>query len=136
MSKTCTCAKVRRSSRTLTALYDAALARHALSTVQFSILRTLARLGPTTTGALAEITGHERSSLSRIVKPLAERDLVTFETADDRREKPLTLTPDGERLLSAALPCWQAAQDRIDDVLGPDRSAFNSLLERLEELRT
>lgn len=135
MSTTCTCARIRRSSRTLTALYDAALAPLGLSTTQFSLLRTLDRTGPTTIGVLAETTAHERSTLSRIVKPLAAQGLVELAASEDRRERPIALSPAGRALLADALPRWQSVQARVDAHLGADGAVLKSLLERIEDLR-
>jgi DNA-binding MarR family transcriptional regulator len=135
MDRPCTCSRVRRSLRILTGVYDGALAPSGLTTAQFSLLRTLARLGPSSISALAEATAHERSSLSRTLRPLEARGLVALEAGRDQRERRVALTDAGKKAIADAMPLWREAQGRVDDLLGEEGQRLVSLLERTEDLR-
>ena len=72
----CACAKLRRSARIVSTLYDAALEPCGLSVVQFSLLRMLQRSGPSSLTQFAEAAGYDRTTLNRTLKPLEAAGLV------------------------------------------------------------
>lgn len=132
---TCACTKLRRSARAVTALYDAALEPTGLTTPQFSLLRMLVRSGPCSVTGLSERTGHERTSISRMVAGLRDRGLIALTPAGDHRERIVTITPGGEAAIESARAGWEAAEARIDAILGDDRATLFGLLDRIEGLR-
>ncbi len=75
LSIACACGRLRRATRALTQLYDDAMAPAGLRVTQFSLLRTLARLGSLRITALAEATLLDRTALSRNLDPLVARRL-------------------------------------------------------------
>lgn len=130
----CLCARVRRASRALTAHYDAALTGTGFTTPQFSLLRTLSRAGPLSMTAFAEATGHDRTTLSRTIKPLETAGLVKAIGGRDQRARVLALTSKGEAAIERVLPHWSEAQARTEAKLGADGPRLIALLEKVEAL--
>jgi DNA-binding MarR family transcriptional regulator len=134
-SSPCACARVRRASRALTRLYDGELAGTGLTVTQFAILRSLTRLGSASVGELAKATGHERSAMTRALRPLADAGFVDIGAGTDRRRRGLCLTAAGRAAMAAAEPGWRAAQARIDASLGAtERAQLFALLAKVERL--
>jgi DNA-binding MarR family transcriptional regulator len=117
----CTCSSVRRLARSLTALYDAALAAHGLTVTQYAALAALARAAvPLAVADLARRLQMDRTTTVRLMAPLEAGGLVARRgDGADRRARPLALTAAGRRRLSAAIAAWHAAQRAVDAQLGP-----------------
>ncbi len=131
----CACVTLRRATRALTAAYDAALAPSGLRITQFSVLRTLARLGPLAVTRLAAEAALERSTMGRNLDPLERRGLVRIGVGEsDGRERVAALTPAGEAAIAAALPAWQAVQERVAGLLPP--ASLETLARQVEALRS
>ncbi len=74
---------------------------YGISVEQFHILRHIRR-GLTSVSELAEVKQISRSAISQAVDVLVERGLIRRrQNAQDRRNIPLELTDDGNRLLDA-----------------------------------
>ena len=115
----CVCSTLRRATRAVTAMYDAALAPSGLRITQFSVLVVLGRLGPLPVTRLAAEVALDRSTMGRNLDPLERRGLVRIKVGDvDQRERVAHLTAAGERAIEAARPYWRAAQER-----GPSAAA-------------
>ena len=72
----CACSTLRRATRALTAMYDAALAPSGLRITQLSVLSALARLGPLPVTRLAAEVALDRSTMGRNLDPLERRGLI------------------------------------------------------------
>jgi DNA-binding MarR family transcriptional regulator len=132
----CACAKLRRSARIVSALYDEALAPSGLSVAQFSLLRMLQRAGPCSLTALAAATGHDRTTLNRTLRPLESAGFVASSSATDQRARIVAVTGKAKAAMRSAQPLWEEAQNRIEAALGPDdHQALFSILDRVEGLR-
>ena len=132
----CACTRVRRAARSLTDLYDEALRPLGLKITQFSLLRTLARIGPVNISSLAAEMALDRSTLGRNLAVLARQRLVGLSEGDDSRERTVALTTKAHRLLAKAVPRWNQAQARVNHILGKDGVAtLFTLLARFEALR-
>lgn len=129
----CICGRLRRATRTLSRAYDEALAPHGLTVTQFSILRTLNRLGEQTLNQLSEIGGYEKSGLWRTLQPLIRDGLVETGVGAARNQT-ARISDAGRERLEAALPDWSAVQDRLDDGRKHRNDRLLSLLEELEAL--
>ena len=131
----CACVRVRRGTRALTDLYDRALSPAGLKITQFSVLRTVQRLGPVSISALAEEMALDRSTLGRNLLVLKRRGLVRLQDGDDLRAWSVELTPRATRLIEHALPGWEAAQEKVRRALGAAGvAALFDLMEKLEEM--
>jgi DNA-binding MarR family transcriptional regulator len=131
----CVCAKLRRSARIVSLLYDEALEPSGLTVAQFSLLRMLQRAGPCSLTALAAATGHDRTTLNRTLKPLEEAGLVASSPGEDQRARIVGVTDQARAAMRAAQPHWEGAQDRIRRALGADHGRLFESLDRIEELR-
>jgi DNA-binding MarR family transcriptional regulator len=130
----CACTALRRATRAVTAAYDAALAPAGLRITQFSVLRTLARLGPLPVTRLAAEAALDRSTMGRNLDPLERRGLVRIAVGEaDQRERVAHLTAAGTAAIEAALPYWREAQARITALVAP--SAIGALVDQLGALR-
>ncbi|MEV6024821.1 MarR family winged helix-turn-helix transcriptional regulator [Streptomyces sp. NPDC052036] len=115
---------LRKAARYLGATYDKALAPAGLRATQFSILQKLGAAGEMKITSLADVIAMDRTTMASNLKPLAREGLVTVETsAADRRARIVTITPDGMSRLKAALPLWQAVQDRFEERFGTGDAA-------------
>ena len=123
-SSLCTAAKVRRLSRQVSQIYDDALNRHGLTIGQFSLLACLSRRRGLGIGGLAERLAADASTVSRLVKPLANDGLLRIEIdPEDRRGRLVWLTDAGHQRRAAAQAGWQTAQDMVEQRLGGGRLA-------------
>jgi DNA-binding MarR family transcriptional regulator len=118
----CVCATLRMATRSVSQVYDAALAPSGLRTTQFSILARLDDEGPAAVGRLAGRLAMDRTTLTREARPLLDRGLVSQSRGSDRRTRVLALTPAGTDLVAEARPGWQAAQRRVAELFGRDRT--------------
>jgi DNA-binding MarR family transcriptional regulator len=124
----CTCFKVRRLARQLTALYDDALAGSGLTVTQYAALSTLARAEePLPVARLAHALGMDRTTTSRLVHPLERDGLLAraegAQAAVDARARPLIITGAGRRRLRAAIAGWEQAQRDVARALGHELDA-------------
>ncbi|WP_156256979.1 MarR family winged helix-turn-helix transcriptional regulator [Sandarakinorhabdus oryzae] len=134
----CTAAKVRRLSRQVSQIYDDALSRHGLTIGQFGLLASLSRRRGLAIGALAERLAADASTISRLVRPLADEGLLRIEIdPKDKRGRLVWLTDAGHQRRAAAHAGWQAAQAVVEQRLGAGRLAalrflLDDTYERLE----
>lgn len=129
----CACTTLRRATRAVTAAYDAALAPSGLRVTQFSVLRTLARLGPVSVTRLAAEVELDRSTMGRNLDPLERQGFVRMEVGkDDQRERMACLTPEGEAAIEDALPHWRKMQAQVSRLV--EQSAVSRLVEQLNRL--
>jgi DNA-binding MarR family transcriptional regulator len=125
----CIYRSVARAARAVTVAYDAAFASHAINAGQFTILMTLARIGPLTIGQLARQLAMDGSTVPRVLRGLVERDMVEVRPGEDRRRKFVQITPEGRQTLKSALNAWQSTQKRLlaDSAIGGWRGLRRAL---------
>jgi DNA-binding MarR family transcriptional regulator len=114
----CTCFAARRSARTITQHYERHLKSTGLSVAQFTVLAVLQLAGPQVLSRLADQMAVERTTLTRNLRPLLKRGLVSESTTGDRRVRLLAITKQGTAAATAALPRWREAQESIARSLG------------------
>lgn len=134
MESSCFCTGARRAVRSLTALYDGALAPAGLKVTQFAVLRAILRLDAPTITAVASRAGLDRSTLGRNLRVLRNLGLVTFDPGADERTRIVAVTPAGRDAVAAAEPYWKAVQERVEGALGRRHAEIASLLGELERL--
>jgi DNA-binding MarR family transcriptional regulator len=120
----CNHAALRKATRRVSMLYDAALAPCGLRASQRSVLSHVERLGSPTMSELAYAMVLDRSALAHNIKPL-ERDGFIVQVRDERdgRSRRLNLTKPGRAKLAEANVLWRKAQQRFESTYGPDRAA-------------
>lgn len=123
---TCLCLHTQRAARSIARKFDEAFRPLDLKSGQFSLLMSLNRPEPPTLGAVAQLLGMDRTTLTANLKPLERRGLVEVRPdAADRRSRRLALTDEGRGLLVDAVPLWERTQAELETALGlavePDR---------------
>lgn len=125
----CACLNLRKASRAITQMYDEALKPSGLRSTQLPVLVTLVSGGPTTINHLADGLVMDRTSLSRMLRPLVTRGLIKMEPGGDRRTRELSITPRGRAVVAEAIPMWDRVQDELSGRLGQSR--WRDLIENL-----
>lgn len=133
IEKACILQALRRVARQLSRRYEDALKPVDLTAGQFSILAALLREKPAPLTGVAEGLGMDRTTLTRNLRPLERRGLVSsMPCPDDHRVRALSLTPKGRGVLEQALPLWQAAQAEAQRKL--EDSSWDDVRDRLDRL--
>lgn len=109
--------RLRMLNRVVTGLYDDALRPFNLRLTQMSILVAIAVRGPVLAVDLSRGMCIEKSTLSRDLERLLERDLVR-ERRQDGRSKLLEITDKGRNLIRSAEAAWEEVQKQTREVLG------------------
>ena len=135
----CYCTQFRRTSGALTKIYDEALEPVGLRITQFSLLRSLGRIGIATITQLADESALDLTTISRNVKLLIERGWVDVLPGEkDKREKRLNLNASGKAAVKNAMPQFRKAQGRIEKHIksylrGPTEAQLIEALETLQK---
>jgi len=79
--------------------FEKKLSGHNISVAQWVVLRTLYESSGVTLNQAAQLIGVDKSSLSRMVERLVQRELINRSEGSDRRSVGLTLTVAGKKLL-------------------------------------
>lgn len=131
----CACSKLRRSARIISGIYDEELAPSGFTVAQYSLLRMLQRAGPSSLTALADATGHDRTTLNRNLGPLEKAGLVRSSKGRDRRARIVCITDQARARMRDAYPLWEKAQRKVSEALGADQDPLFAILDKIEELR-
>jgi DNA-binding MarR family transcriptional regulator len=114
----CLCLHVQRAARALGRLFDDALRPLNLTNGQFSLMMSLNRPKPPGMASVASLLAMDRTTLTAALKPLERRGLVKVTSdPEDRRSRLLSLTPEGEELLSKAAPIWEETHRKVEELL-------------------
>ena len=121
----CHAMALRKASRRLSQMYDAALAPVGLTITQYGLLTEVLKRGekaPTVT-ELAAAMVMERSGLGHTLGPL-ERDgyIVLWVNAEDARSRHVVLTVRGKTLQAKASKLWLQAQSKFAEVVGSNEA--------------
>lgn len=115
----CIAARVRLINRVITALYDEALRPYGVRVSQGNIMTVVGHLGEEARpAAICRILRIDRSTLSRDVELLKRSGWLESDPPGGGRKQVLRVTAEGRRLLAAALPAWEKAQDEARQILG------------------
>ena len=126
------CTSLRMATRSVSRLYDRALAQAGLRVTGYSILSRLAAEGPLSVGQLAGLLAMERTTCTREVAPLVRAGLVEAAAGTDRRRRVLRLTSLGEQKRRDAHPIWERVQEKVATEFGG--AEIEDLLIRLHRL--
>ena len=131
----CACNQLRRATRGVTQLYEAALLTSGLKVTQLPILVGLGHVGDLSVSTLADALALDRTTLTRNLKVLEARGLVrTSESEDDARVRMVSLTLEGSDVLSSALRRWEEMQRMVEKRFGRERlAALYSELDALSD---
>ena len=115
----CLCLAARRAARALTRDFDRRLRPHGIRATQFSVLTNLLMRGPLTIGALAEVLGLDRTTLTRNLTLIEAAGWVEIRPGADARLRVVAATPAARTAVDVALPAWHAAQQAATAAMGP-----------------
>ena len=115
----CHCLNLWRAALRTIERYNQQVEPAGISIQQFSLLRHLRAFAPIAVTDLAQAMRLDRSTLSRNLKLLEQRGLVT-NVATSGRSKQFTLTPEGQTVLTQAEGYWNQAQRALEAQLGPE----------------
>jgi DNA-binding MarR family transcriptional regulator len=128
----CASFNFRRATRAVTRLYDQAFEPFGIRSTQFTILVGIAKTQPTSISALAELLSIDSTTLTRSLRLLKKQRLLSVSERSTKRQRFLSLTPEGERTLADSLPAWREAQHRFVGSIGGDYWInFRNELEKL-----
>ena len=132
-TNSCVCKVVRQAARSLTNLYDKALAPSGLRITQYGILSSLARHSSASVTQLAELLGLDQTTATRNLKVLEDSGWIERVVHHDPRVKLLRVTSRGKQRLQAAHGHWQRVQNEIQLALTPSElDEFNRLLRKID----
>ena len=131
----CTCSRLRKVSRRVSQIYDRSLEASGLTVTQYALLAHLVAFDGISIGALAEKMVMDPTALTRSLRPLERRGLVTLKSSrSDRRVRSLHLTASGRRAFDEAKPAWARAQRHIESAIGElETPALHAALDRVLE---
>jgi DNA-binding MarR family transcriptional regulator len=119
----CHATHLRKATRRITLLYDAALAPSGLRSTQRSILMQIARSQVSSMSELAAALVIDRSALAQNLKPLEREGLLAVKVdPTDKRSRLVTLTQAGMNKLLESQPMWEQAQASFEKGYGADQS--------------
>jgi DNA-binding MarR family transcriptional regulator len=120
IARSCVALHVRMTARAVTRAYDEAMRPSGLKITQFVLLSALSTGVFKSVTELADRFALERTSLTRNLQLLAAEALI--EPVDCKgRAAIYAVTDKGRAAIEAAIPYWQAAQERIEGGLGRER---------------
>ncbi|MEX1147827.1 MAG: MarR family transcriptional regulator [Sphingomonadales bacterium] len=116
----CLCFQTQRAARALARHFDEVFRPLGITNGQFSLMMSLNRPdGAPTMQQVADSLAMDRTTLTAALKPLERRGLVAVTVDErDRRNRRLSLTPAGHRLLTEAVPLWETEHDAVEARLG------------------
>ncbi|PWK76749.1 homoprotocatechuate degradation operon regulator HpaR [Aminobacter sp. AP02] len=122
-----------RAREVVMAQFRPILAQHGVSEQQWRVIRVLGEQSPLDATELAERASILAPSLTRIIKALEERKLITRGKVEgDGRRVMLSIAPKGQVLISKVSPESSAIYDEVQRRIGPER--YEQLLDLLETL--
>lgn len=110
--------KLRRLSRMTTQIYESEFKKFDLRSSQVSILMMVWKKGETNQKDVADFLFIDQSTMSRDLKKLNSRKLITISKGQDARYSVLELTENGHKLLLEVIQIWSAVQLNIENTLG------------------
>jgi DNA-binding MarR family transcriptional regulator len=123
LSLPCYCSTLRQAARSVTTLYETALADSGLHVTQYTLLYVLEVAPKLTTTELADAIGIDQTTATRTLALIKKKRLVVNAPGNDRRERRWVLTPAGESLVRKLRPAWEAAQQAFEKQIGRAEAA-------------
>jgi len=118
MGEQCMAFRVRRLSRAVTKIYDDALRFLGIRVNTLNILMYIGLSGEVKPSKLGAALEMDKSTVSRTVKLLIEKEFVKVTFFNEERGQSLSLSEKGEDLVRRAKPAWEFAQKKAEDLLG------------------
>lgn len=129
----CLCTNLKKTSRLVARVYDAALESTGINAIQYSILMNVYKYQPLALPKLAERLDMERTTLYRALDILEKHGFVKITEGDEGVTKYVSLTADGKSVTLKAEAKWKKIQDEFVDENGVNR--LNQINKMLSEIR-
>jgi DNA-binding MarR family transcriptional regulator len=121
IAASCLLMRTRHLSRTVGAIYQAALDPFRVSAAQFVLLMIIHQNRGASRAHIGRILGQDRSTLTRNIRGIMASGWIQEACPHaGSRVRQLRLTQAGEDLLRSAVPAWRAAQRQAIRTLGRD----------------
>ena len=126
---------IRRLQQVAVAMFTQATDAWGITPLQFAVLQKLVHLPGIDQRTLSVEVGFDKATIGGVIDRLEVRGLLQRQqTAKDRRVRLLSLTADGETLLTSAGPAVLQAQQRMLDPLSDEeRETFAQLMRKVIE---
>jgi DNA-binding MarR family transcriptional regulator len=108
----CAYGNLRMIARVVGSIYEHALRPVDLRAGQLALMWAILAKEPVEMSRLGTVTHTDKTTLSRTVEKLRKAGLVSVRVGSDGRRKLLSLSPLGRERFAAAMPYWEAAQQR------------------------
>ena len=126
----------RKIARAVTKLYDLTLGPSGVRSTQLAILVSTAKSQPVSIGGLSDLLLIDTITLTRSLHLLQRQGLVRISTRSTMRQRFVTLTREGTRVIDRSIPLWRNVQTRLVTAIGEQRwKALQQELVRLSALR-
>ncbi len=119
--KACTNFRLRQLLRVVSRMYDTEMAKAGLKGTQFSLLASIATLGPVQPNELARRMDLDASTLTRNLRPMIYQGWAEQRLGSDARSRLIELTSAGRDKLGEARQHWKKAQLLLNERLGLER---------------
>lgn len=129
----CACTSIKKLSRVLGRVYDAALIGSPMNVTQLAVLRCIARRKGEPLLHVAEELEMDRSSLYRALNPMVRDNWVEITSGMDARSRTAVITRKGHVLLKKAGEKWEKVQTRVVERFG--RREWATFVGNVEKLR-
>ena len=128
----CACTSIKKLSRVLGRVYDAALAGSPMNVTQLAVLRCIARREGEPLMHVADELEMDRSSLYRALDPMLRERWLEVAPGIDGRSRSAVITRKGHQVLKKAGERWEKVQSRVVGRFGRrDWAAFVANVEKL-----
>ncbi|MGU3626658.1 MarR family winged helix-turn-helix transcriptional regulator [Comamonas sp. C24C] len=126
---------IRRLQQVAVAVFSQATEAWGVTPLQFAVLQKLVHLPGIDQRTLSMEVGFDKSTIGGVIDRLEARGLLQRQhTAKDRRVRLLSLTPEGQALLTDAGPSvLQAQQQMLDPLSETERELFTQLMRKVIE---
>ena len=107
------------------------LDRYDIHTGQWLVLKDIAQFQPTTLVNISYRRSIEKPTTRKFIKVLLEKELITFTTGNDKRQKWLSLTKDGMQLFNAINKEVNEIQSEIIKKSGINEQQLSKIIESM-----
>jgi DNA-binding MarR family transcriptional regulator len=130
----CACTSIKKLSRVLGRVYDAALATSPINVTQLAVLRCIDRRKGEPLMRVAVELEMDRSSLYRALDPMVRDEWVKIRAGTNARSRTAVITSKGYRVLAKGGRQWEQVQTRVVERFGRSEwSAFVAQVDRFRE---
>jgi len=116
----CLFSKTRIVSRYVTNLYTKALKDTGVTPVQYSMMTAIQILKQGNINNLSSALKMDRTTINRNLKPLVRDGYIHINESEDKRERRISITKEGEEIYNKGYIEWQKAQEELKESIGKE----------------